>query len=154
MMKIGELSERTGLAASRIRFYERMGLLQVVERQTNGYRAYPSEAVQILNLIKSAQNAGFSLEELRQLLPPDLGHWEHGALVEALREKIESIDQLQKRLAQSKATIQMILKQVEAKPDDMSCEANARRVLSTLGLEDAKADRIKKGKVANKKKKA
>lgn len=40
-MKIGELARRTGLAASRIRFYEEAGLL-VVQRQANGYRDYPS----------------------------------------------------------------------------------------------------------------
>ena len=39
-MKIGELAGRTGLAASRIRFYERIGLLKAVERQANGYRSY------------------------------------------------------------------------------------------------------------------
>ncbi|WP_443111535.1 MerR family DNA-binding transcriptional regulator [Burkholderia sp. FERM BP-3421] len=44
-MKIGELAERTGLTPSRIRFYERIGLLTAVERQTNGYRAYSSDAV-------------------------------------------------------------------------------------------------------------
>lgn len=37
-MKIGDLAKRTGLTASRIRFYERVGLLKAVERTTNGYR--------------------------------------------------------------------------------------------------------------------
>ena len=39
-LRIGELAQRTGLAPSRIRFYERIGLLQTVERQANGYRSY------------------------------------------------------------------------------------------------------------------
>lgn len=58
-MKIGELARRTGLAASRIRFYEEAGLL-VVQRQANGYRDYPEQAVLLLELITGAQRAGFS----------------------------------------------------------------------------------------------
>lgn len=135
MMKIGELAERTGLAASRIRFYERMGLLQLVERRANGYRMYPPEAVLVLNLIKSAQDAGFSLDELRTLMPPDLSQWEHDTLDQALRDKVRSIEVLQAQLEQSKKTILDILAQIEAKPEDMSCASNAQRVLSSLGLE-------------------
>ncbi|MGH8410398.1 MAG: MerR family DNA-binding transcriptional regulator, partial [Pseudomonas sp.] len=41
-MNIGELAERSGLAASKIRFYEAQGLIQV-ERQGNGYRRYPMQ---------------------------------------------------------------------------------------------------------------
>ena len=46
-MKIGELPRLTGLAASRIRFYEDAGLL-VAQRQANGYRDYPEQAVLLL----------------------------------------------------------------------------------------------------------
>ena len=134
MMKIGELATKTGLATSRIRFYERMGLLQLVERQSNGYRTYPPEAVMVLNLIKSAQDAGFSLEELRNLMPPDLTNWEHGKLHQALRDKVHSIEVLQQRLEEGKARILQVLKEIEAKPDDMTCAANARRVMSRMGL--------------------
>ena len=48
-MKIGELARRSGLTPSRIRFYERIGLLKTVDRQSNGYRTYPQQAVMILN---------------------------------------------------------------------------------------------------------
>ncbi|WP_233999519.1 MerR family transcriptional regulator [Pseudoalteromonas sp. T1lg22] len=76
-MKIGELAKRTGLAASKIRFYEDIGLLQLVERKANGYRSYPPEAEVVLKLIVDGQKAGFSLDELRQLLPADLENWQH-----------------------------------------------------------------------------
>lgn len=68
-MKIGELARRTGLAKSKIRFYEEKGLLNQVERKANGYRSYPPQAESILNLIVNGQQAAFSLEELRALLP-------------------------------------------------------------------------------------
>lgn len=133
-MKIGELAERTGLATSRIRFYERIGLLKTVERQGNGYRSYPAEAVLILQLITTGQRAGFSLDELRALLPTDLATWEHGTLLDTLRRKVQDIEALQAQLAQSKAHIVELMAQIEAKPQDMDCAANARRVLSEMRL--------------------
>ena len=136
-MKIGELAQRTGLASSRIRFYERIGLLKTVERQANGYRSYPADAVLVLKLIATGQRAGFSLDELRTLLPGDLAQWEHGTLLDTLRGKVQDIEALQAQLAQSKAHLVELIEQIEAKPQDMTCVANAKRVLSEMRLEDA-----------------
>ena len=138
-MKIGELAEQTGLAPSRIRFYERIVLLKTVKRQSNGYRSYPPEAVLVLGMITAAQKAGFSLDELRTLLPSDLTQWNHQALTDALRQKIQDIEEIQQRLADSKNQLQDVLNQVEAKPDDMDCATNARRVWSQISFGEAAA---------------
>lgn len=139
-MNIGELAQRTGLAASRIRFYERIGLLKTVERQANGYRSYPADAVLTLQLIAAGQHAGFSLDELRTLLPSGLTQWEHGPLVDTLRRKVQDIEALQAQLAQSKAHLIELMAQIEAKPQDMDCADNARRVLSEMRLAEAGGD--------------
>lgn len=131
-MNIGELAKRTGLTNSRIRFYERAGLLKTVERRPNGYRTYPPEAVMVLDLITTAQKAGFSLEEIRTLLPPGLDLWDHGALVAALRRKVTDIEALEARLKQSKKQLVALIQDIETKPDDMDCATNARRVLSRV----------------------
>ncbi|WP_454689806.1 MerR family transcriptional regulator [Achromobacter aloeverae] len=133
-MKIGELAQRTGLAPSRIRFYERIGLLKAVKRQENGYRSYPDDAVLALKLIVAGQRAGFSLDELRALLPGDLASWEHGTLLDTLRRKVQDLETLQAQLAQSKAHLVELMAQIEAKPRDMDCADNARRVLSEMRL--------------------
>ncbi|KAF1044016.1 MerR family transcriptional regulator [Xylophilus sp.] len=133
-MKIGELAQRTGLAPSRIRFYERIGLLKAAERQANGYRSYPDDAALALKLIAAGQRAGFSLDELRALLPSDLAQWEHGTLLDTLRRKAADIAALQAQLAQSKAHLLELVAQIEAKPQDMTCAANARRMLLELPL--------------------
>lgn len=133
-MKIGELAQRTGLAASRIRFYESIGLLKLVERQANGYRSYPEQAVLVLNLITTAQQAGFSLDELRTLLPQDLAQWEHGKLLDTLQAKVKDIEALEQRLAQSKAHLLALIDEIESKPDDIDCATNAKRVLSKMNL--------------------
>jgi DNA-binding transcriptional MerR regulator len=65
------------LTASRIRFYESSGLLQAATRQANGYRDYPPDALVILQIITSAQNAGFSLDEVRTIIPADLSDWRY-----------------------------------------------------------------------------
>jgi len=131
-MNIGELAKRTGLTNSRIRFYETAGLLKTVERRPNGYRTYPPEAVLVLDLIATAQKAGFSLDEIRTLLPPDLRKWNHDALTEALRRKVADIETLETRLAQTKVQLVALLSDIEAKPDDIDCAANAQRVLSRV----------------------
>ncbi len=129
-MNIGALAKRTGLTNSRIRFYERAGLLQTVDRRANGYRTYPPEAVLVLELITTAQQAGFSLDEIRKLLPPGLDRWDHATLIEALRRKVADIEALETRLKRSKAQLVALLADIEAKPDDIDCATNARRVLS------------------------
>lgn len=131
-MNIGELAKRTGLTNSRIRFYESAGLLQTVDRRPNGYRTYPPEAVLVLELIATAQKAGFSLDEIRTLLPPDLANWQHDTLIEALRRKVKDIEALQTRLRQSKAQLVALIEDIESKPGDIDCAANARRVLSRM----------------------
>ncbi len=42
-MNIGTLAKRSGLTPSRIRYYERAGILKTVQRKANGYRSYPEE---------------------------------------------------------------------------------------------------------------
>lgn len=136
-MKIGELSQLTDLAPSRIRFYEQIGLLRTVTRKANGYRSYPPEAVTMLKLITTAQQAGFSLDELQTLLPADMTDWDHRSLLEGIQQKVRDIEEVQARLEQSKGLLLELLAEIEAKPDDMDCADNAKRVLSQFGLTKA-----------------
>ena len=131
-MKIGDLSKRSGLTVSRIRFYERIGLLKAAERRTNGYRTYSADAAVALELIDTAQRAGFSLDEIRTLLPSDLEQWEHDALLDTLRRKVAELDAMQGRLEQSRAQLRALIDDIEARPDDIDCATNARRVLSRI----------------------
>jgi len=131
-MKIGELARRSGLTASRIRFYEASGLIQPAERRANGYRHYGDEALWVLEIIASAQTAGFSLDEIRTLLPLGPGEWQHEEMLAGLRRKVEEIEQLQAKLAQSKAQLLLAIESIEAKPAGVACADNAQRVLERL----------------------
>ena len=66
-MKIGELARRSGLNASAIRYYEKLGLLAAPPR-ASGQRRYPSGAVDRALLIRFAGDMGFTLGEIRLFL--------------------------------------------------------------------------------------
>lgn len=131
-MKIGELAQRSGLAASTIRFYEAKGLLKAVPRQINGYREYPQDAVLLLSLIAGAQQAGFTLDEIKQVLPPDLTSWQHEELVSMLQKKIHDIEAMEAKLRATKSQLQMLVHRIENQPEGMDCADNAKRVLNEL----------------------
>lgn len=66
-LTIGQLSERTGVAPSALRFYESKGLLTAT-RSDGGQRRYPREALRRVSFIRVAQHVGLSLEEIGQAL--------------------------------------------------------------------------------------
>ncbi len=140
-MKIGELAKRTGLAASAIRFYESKGLLNAVSRQENGYRDYPLEAVAVLSIIVNAQQTGFTLDEIKQVLPEDFSTWRHDELLSILNKKIGDIEAMEVRLAQSKAQLRTLIQMIDAKPEGMACEDNAIRVMDSFGIPVSKKAR-------------
>ena len=61
-MRIGELSRRTGISTSRIRFYEKHDVLPKPTRNGNGYRTYPDTAVKILESYRWCATIGFFAE--------------------------------------------------------------------------------------------
>lgn len=65
---IGALARLAGVSADTIRYYERIGLLPSPERTSSGYRKYPADAERGLRFIRRAQELGFSLTEIRDLL--------------------------------------------------------------------------------------
>ncbi len=66
-MNIGIASEKAGLPAKTIRYYEDIGLISP-DRRDNGYRDYSLEDVHRLRFLQRSRSLGFSVEECRQLL--------------------------------------------------------------------------------------
>ena len=69
-LTIGKLAAAGGVGVETIRFYQRRGLLETPTRD-GGIRRYGSEDVRRLRFIRHAQSAGFTLEEIRELLDLD-----------------------------------------------------------------------------------
>ena len=65
---IGELSDRVGVSAHTIRYYERLGLLEPSRRTEAGYRIYGEENEERLRFIQKAKRFGLSLDEIKQLI--------------------------------------------------------------------------------------
>lgn len=71
-MKIGELAEAGGVGVETVRYYQRRGLLGVPERGADGgIRRYGPEDIRKLRFIRSAQAAGFTLDEIAALVEMD-----------------------------------------------------------------------------------
>ena len=68
MYTIGRLARRAKVTADSIRFYERQGLLSPATKTDAGYRLYTDDALRRVDFIKRAQQCGFSLAEIRELL--------------------------------------------------------------------------------------
>jgi MerR family redox-sensitive transcriptional activator SoxR len=92
-LTIGELAERSGVAASALRFYEERGLI-ASERNEAGHRRYPRPVLRRVAFIVFAQRVGLSLDEIGdelQKLPsdraPQRGDWE--VVSEAWRARID-----------------------------------------------------------------
>ncbi|ASC78570.1 transcriptional regulator [Serratia marcescens] len=92
-MKIGELAERAGVAASAIRYYEQQGLLPKAVRSVNGYRVYSESALERLHLIQIGQNLGFSLQAIQRVLALQGSAYEDG-LIQGVETRLAEIERM------------------------------------------------------------
>lgn len=68
-MRIGEAAQRAGVGVETIRFYERKGLIEQPPKSAGaGFRVYPEDTVKRIVFIRQAQQIGFSLREITELL--------------------------------------------------------------------------------------
>ncbi len=67
-MWITQAARQAGVNVQTLRYYERRGLLPKPARRESGYREYTPEAVLIVRFVKRAQDLGFSLDEVEQLV--------------------------------------------------------------------------------------
>lgn len=72
-MRTSELAGQAGVNTETLRYYERRGLLTEPPRTPGGYRDYPPPTVDLLRFIKRAQQLGFTLTEIEELLHLDTG---------------------------------------------------------------------------------
>ena len=68
MYSIKEVSEKTGLSAHTLRYYEREGLLSGVERTSGGFRQYTDSDLEALWLVCCLKNTGMSLRDISQFM--------------------------------------------------------------------------------------
>jgi MerR family mercuric resistance operon transcriptional regulator len=67
-LSIGSLAKAADVNVETIRYYQRRGLLDEPSKPLGGHRRYPPAAASRVRFIKRAQQLGFTLEEIRELL--------------------------------------------------------------------------------------
>lgn len=68
MMKIGELSRKTGLSVDAIRFYEKQGLIKSLGRTEGGYREFSQDTAELLHFISKCRALDIPIPEIKRLL--------------------------------------------------------------------------------------
>lgn len=132
-MRIGELARQTGLAPSKIRFYEAEGLIGAIDRKANGYRQYSARATQALELINLAQQAGFSLTEIRALIPREgKAPRNYDRALAELRKKLTEVEALQLKLAETCAGLKLVINRIENTSPGGDCFENTEGVLKNF----------------------
>ena len=105
-LKIGEVAERGGVNLQTIRYYEREKLLPEPPRLASGYRMYPEQTVRRVRFIKRAQEIGFTLSEIRELLAIRIDGDRTSSEVRALAEaKIMAIEEKMQTLQRMKQAL-------------------------------------------------
>jgi DNA-binding transcriptional MerR regulator len=92
--KIGQVANETGLSIDTIRFYEKQGLLRRSPRTEGGFRLFGVGDIETLKFVRKAQELGFSLNEIRELLILRADHVPACSHVkELLDQKLAAVEQ-------------------------------------------------------------
>lgn len=105
-MKIAEVSERFGLSADTLRFYEKIGLLRNVNRNQSGIRDYNERDLARVDFIKCMRTAGLSLDTLSHYI--DLVDEGEGTVEERKQILVEERLKLGHRMAELQKTMDIL----------------------------------------------
>ncbi|MBI3568106.1 MAG: MerR family transcriptional regulator [Gemmatimonadetes bacterium] len=108
-LTIGQVADAAEVNVQTIRYYERRGLVAAANRTEAGYRQFGDDAVTRLRFIRHAQDLGFSLKEIKELLALRVrNHSECGRVEAKAREKIELVARRIRDLRRIKRTLERL----------------------------------------------
>lgn len=107
-MTIGKLAKEAGVGVETIRFYERKGLIRKPPKRDSGFRTYSGEEVTRIRFIRRAQELGFTLREVKELVELQSKKKMTGGQVqkkadqkiEEIRQKISDLKKMEESLSQ------------------------------------------------------
>ncbi|MGC3833379.1 Cu(I)-responsive transcriptional regulator [Moritella viscosa] len=97
MKNISSVAKEVGLSTKTIRYYESIALTSEPIRGDNGYRYYNKRIIDELNFVKRARDAGFNLEECKELVHLYKSEERTAAQVKALM--LDKITDIEARIA-------------------------------------------------------
>ena len=130
-----ELARQGGINLESIRFYEKQGLLPKPPRTASGYRIFPPESVRRVRFIKRAQELGFSLKEIKELLSLRLDSDTSCADVrQRAEDKLTDIDQKISDLRRMKQSLARLADACPGRGDTSACPILESLDSSNTGL--------------------
>lgn len=109
-LSIGEVARRTGIRPSALRYYEDAGILPIPAR-VSGRRCYDADVIRRIDVLRFAQQAGFTLHEIKMLFhgfgaeTPLSARWRSLA-----RDKLHELDVLAERVKRMRRALELSLK--------------------------------------------
>lgn len=95
---IRTVSEQTGLSIDTLRWYEREGLLPLVERGPDGRRRYPPAAIRFIRLVQALRRTGMSVADVRHFVQMGSGVGWHDRRAALLEEHATAVERQIRRL--------------------------------------------------------
>ena len=111
-LTIGRLAREAGVGVETIRYYQRRGLIGTPDR-LGGVRRYGADELRRLRFIRSAQAAGFTLEQIAELLELDAGNDRSRAHTLA-RERIAALDAKIEELTRARNSLRKLARECGA----------------------------------------
>jgi MerR family redox-sensitive transcriptional activator SoxR len=127
-LSIGEVARKTGIRTSALRFYEEAGILPEPAR-VNGRRIYEAAATRRIDVLRFAQQAGFTLEEIKTLFhgfgaeTPLSARWKT-----LVRAKLAELDVLTIRIQRMRLALEAGLKCGCVRIEDCSLSSASSRL--------------------------
>lgn len=122
-MTIGKAAESAGVGVETIRFYERRGLIEQPRKPgSTGFRLYPADTVRRVRFIKRAQELGFSLRQIEELLSLRADPFADCSNVRAAATaKVEEVEQKIEELKQILAALHTVIDACPGRGDLGAC---------------------------------
>lgn len=98
MVQIGKAAKLAGVSVDTIRFYQKLGLLDGGNRSPGGYRLFSLEQIRDLQFVRHAQELGFSLTEVGELLALRGKHHVCSGVQAMLKHKLTDVREKIRRL--------------------------------------------------------
>lgn len=118
-LTIGKLAKQSDVTIETIRYYQRIGLLDEPGKPFGGYRHYPHHAIARIRFIKRAQQAGFTLKEIAQLLSLDADHC--ADVREIAKQKCRQIDAQIQNLTALRGVLDTLVKRCQSDSSAEHC---------------------------------
>ncbi len=120
-MKIGEAAELAGVNIQTLRYYERTGLLPRACRRPSGYRKYDADTVHLVHFIKHAQELGFTLRDISELIALRKSPKTCPSAAKLALAKVEEIDRRVRTLTAMRQTLAELATACHAGDADHQC---------------------------------